>query len=168
MNEFIQRNRGLFKFYHLVTSILGWVLTGITPFLAILSIYSKPDRGDSEANTYLLLLIIRNFFIYYLCLGLILIGLARFIKYLYTEESQQSWSLRHFDKFLYIYALLLIAGRIVDFLRPGLFSNGVSSNELTTLSTAIVFTLAYILIIIGLSHIISKILPVIGESKTLV
>ena len=166
MNEFIEKNRSLLRFYHLAAKIIGWVLTGVTPFLAVASILSRTDQGS--ANTYLLLLSIRNFVVYYICLGLIFLVVARFIKYLYSEEPRPGWILRHFEKFLYIYAFLMAAGLYAEFLAPRFLYEGISSDELTYLLTRIILTLAHVLIIIGLGHIIRRILPVIEESKTLV
>jgi hypothetical protein len=169
MNDFIQKNRGLLKFYHFVAKIIGWVLIGVTPVLLFITINDKTYRLHSNTDkTYILLASIRTFLVYYICLGLALLGVARFIRFLYSEESHPSLILRHFDKFLYLYALLMIAGLNVEFLYTRIFSVGSSSDEIKYLATRIVLTFAHVLIIIGLGYITHKIIPVIEESKTLV
>jgi hypothetical protein len=166
MNEFIEKNKRLLQIYHLAAKILGWVLIVLFPIYAITDIHWLPSR-PSRFNTFIMLMDIRHL-IYYLCLGLVLLGIARFIKYLYSEESQPGWILRQLEKFLYIYAFLMVVGIYVEFLHPAIPSNDISLKEIIYLLSRIICTLAYVLIIIGLGHIMRRILPVIEESKTLI
>jgi hypothetical protein len=172
MNEFIEKNRGLLKFYHFAAKIIGWILIGVAPvfiFISIHSVTSIPSEANIEANIYLLLLGVQNLIVYYFCLGLILLGIARFIKYLYSEESQPGWILRHFEKFLYIYAFLMVVGVYFEFKNPGINSgNPILLHMITYVLSETILTSALVLIIIGLGHIIRRILPVIEESKSLV
>ena len=166
MNEFIEKNKRLLQIYHLTSKIIGWIIIVIFPILAITDINWMPSR-PSRFNTFIMLMDIR-YLIYSLFLGLVLLGIARFIKYLYSEESQPGWILRHLEKFLYLYALLMAAGIYVELLHPSIPSDGISLKEIIYLLSRITRTLAYVLITIGLGHIIRRIMPVIEESKTLV
>ncbi|MBN1972418.1 MAG: hypothetical protein JW787_02170 [Sedimentisphaerales bacterium] len=169
MNEFIEKNRKLLEFYRFVAKIIGWILIGLTPFLIYRSYYLLTTYPQEKDSTYLFLLNIRNFIVYYFCLGFILLGIAHFIKYIYSKESKVGWLLKHLNQFLYIYAFLMAIGNFIELKFPIIHKLGFLIQDSTTyLLTQIILTLTYILIIIGLGHIMSRILPVIEESKTLV
>jgi VIT1/CCC1 family predicted Fe2+/Mn2+ transporter len=130
MNEFIEKNRRLLQIYHLAAKILGWVLIVIFPFYAISDFRYLPSK-PSRFNSFIMLLDIR-YLIYSLCLGITLLGIARFIKYVYSEESRPGWILRHLEKFLYIYAFLMVVGIFVEFFHPAISSKGISLKEIYT------------------------------------
>ena len=168
MNEFIEKNIRLLEFYHFSAQIIGWILIGITPFFTIVLILLRSPR-PTDIDSYLLLLSIRSGVVNFLFIGLILLGIARFIRYLYSEEQQPGWILRNTEIFLYVYAFLIAAGILIEFKNPGLYSSATTLQEIASyVIPQIMIRMAQVLIIVGLAHILRRILPVIEESKTLV
>ncbi|MBN2591766.1 MAG: hypothetical protein JXA96_18005 [Sedimentisphaerales bacterium] len=168
MNEFIQKNRSLLKFYHIAAKIIGWVLIGITPIYAFIW-FKSLSTGLEENYTFHLLQSIYILIVSFLCFGLIVLGVARFIKYLYSEDSRPGWTLRNLDKFLYLYAFLTATGIYIDFMQFTILIRAITLQDLSLfLFQNIIIKLSHVLIIIGIGHIMSRILSVIEESKTLV
>jgi hypothetical protein len=102
-------------------------------------------------------------------LGILVLSIARFIKYLYSEETGPDWFLRHMEKVLYLYAIVLLASIFIEYKNPSLSPEVLTIQSIALyLLPLILFKVALVLIIVGLGHIMSRILPVIEESKTLV
>ena len=98
-----------------------------------------------------------------------MLTIARFIKYLYSEESRPDWILRHFVDFISIYALLIVIGISIKYMDPSFHKKGMPAQNIgATLLPQIIIDFAKAFIVIGLGHIMSRVLPVIEESKTLV
>lgn len=168
MNEFIKKNRRMLEFYNFTAKIIGWVLIGITPFL-IYSLILLRSQTRVDVHSFAYLLTIYNGIERYLFFGFILLGTSRFIRFLYADESQLGWILRNFEKFLYLYAVLIFIGIILACMDPSMRSNHVTLQEIGSyLLPQIISRTAQIFILIGLGHILRRILPVIEESKTLV
>lgn len=162
MNEFIEKNRRLLQIYHLAAKIIGWVLIAMAPIFIVVQFLAL--KGIDEHHSYLMLLPIRDAILSYMFLGLIILGIARFIRYLYEEQSQPGWILRHTEKFLYLYAVLVAVGFLIEFTKFSTYSSQATSYLLIQL----IHIASKVLILVGLGHILRRILPVIEESKTLV
>lgn len=152
-----------------VAQIIGWVLVAIAPILMITWFFSRASKRPDE-NVYLLLLSIRDAVLGYLCFGLIVLGIARFISYLYEKRPQPGWLLRHTEIFLYVFAILIATSVVIEFMNPSMYAKGISLLYKTGLYLLprILLKTAQIVILVGLGHILRRILPVIEESKTLV
>ncbi len=168
MNEFIQKNRGLLRFYYYAAKIIGWVMIAIAPFITIESIYLG-IRKVNESHTDIIIWFIRFGIVSYLCVGFILLGLALFIKYLYVEDAKPGWILRNFEKFLYLYAFFIATDIYLQFKGKGEYWLNITLMQLITLVPfRIISTLTQVLIIIGLGYIVRKVLHAVEESKTIV
>ena len=172
MNEFIQKNRRLLKIYNYMAYIMGWILIVLTPILSyilILNSSGNKTKPLAEIDRYYFILSIHSGIVNYFCLGIILLTIARFIKYLYSEESRPDWILRHFVDFISIYALLIVIGISIKYMDPSFHKKGMPAQNIgATLLPQIIIDFAKAFIVIGLGHIMSRVLPVIEESKTLV
>jgi len=162
MNEFIEKNRRLLEFYHFTAHIIGWILIAMAPIIVVRNLSRTP--AQSEFQLYTLLFSIRAGILNFILFGLIVLGISRLIRYLYEEQSQPGWILRHIEKFLYIYALLIVVGFFIEFKHPSIHIEQLA----LYLLPQIIHKAAQVLILIGLGHIIRRILPVIEESKTLI
>lgn len=169
MNEFIEKNKRFLQFYNFVAQIIGWVLIAIAPILMVASFFSRASMRRDE-NVYYLLLSIRDAVLGYLCFGLVVLGIARFISYLYEERAQPGWLLRYTEIFLYVFAALIAASIVIEFMNPFMHTKEISFLYKIGLYLLprIVLKTSQILILVGLGHILRRILPVIEESKTLV
>ena len=194
MNEFIEKNRRLLKIFCITTRIIGWALILLPVILVIWSLLTGTSRfGDflswplhiekrlwhrqafplTDEQVDLLSLVIR-----FVLPGLLMLGLAQFIRYLSENKYRPGWTLRCGEGILYLYAVL-ITGQVlwnyvlgpgmkanmylVEGLRPEIYQVGL----LTILASALL-TAAKVVILIGLGQILARVMPVIEESKTLV
>ncbi len=166
MNEFFQKNKSILIFYQIAAKIIGWTLIVITPLAAIQGFYARTNQGS--AGTYELLRF-THALISFLFLGFILLGVAKFIKYLYSEESHQGWILRNIDKLLYFYAVFIALDISVTIEYAILVWGHWTLPEITGyMLKQTLLTLTHVLVIVGLAQVLRRILPVIEESKTLV
>ena len=94
MNEFIEKNKGLLKFYCVAARIIGWAL-----LLTLLwnQLGGKQWLGPPPE--------VFPYRISYPMLGLVVLGIGQFLKYLCETGSKPGWILHHADKILYLYAM---------------------------------------------------------------
>lgn len=185
MNEFIEKNRGLLKFYCVAARIIGWALLllpvmlviwimltdigGFRSFLSGLPPYftrhwhwqAFAQRGTQPD---LLSIVVK-----FVLPGLLALGVAQFIRYLSEKNCRPGWTLRCAEGILYLYAVLLVVHAIWSaFFSTGPVIREISySAELVTISYLLITT-AKVTILVGLGQILARVMPVIEESKTLV
>lgn len=161
MNEFIEKNRRLLKIYCVAARIIGWVLliTAGTWTVSTLSGHMSFSRPVVMPITIFIRILV----------GLVILGVAQFIRYLFETEYQPGFILRHGEKILYLYAALQVtritllffvdANRMGDsiYYSPWGF---IVANGLPVFASA--------LILVGLAQILRRVMPIIEESKTLV
>ncbi len=172
MNEFIKRNRQLLSFYCVAARIIGWILLLSTPIrialMLLLSGGSWPEHYGHPLSD-----ILSPFPISLVMFGVVVLGVAQFIRYVFETEYEQGWILRHGVKIIYLCAVVNIALAGVTILMIFNSSGGVPSQArmllrmLWVLHGLIPF-LAKALLLVGLGRILQRIMPVIEESKTLV
>lgn len=175
MNEFIEKNRRLLKFYCLAARIFGWVLIcgGTIWFLlfVLVTLAVNDAAGTigwphtSENFVYAS----TSFVFEFILPGLIALLVAQFIRYMLETEYKPGWILRYGDKVLYVYSALLIGQNILMYyvLHVVLLEKN-SPGHLLLVQPLVVPLATKILILVGLGQILRRILPVIEESKTLV
>lgn len=188
MNEFIEKNRRLLKFYCVVARIIGWallllpiifiiwmLLTGSSTFRSFLSglppyyaerLWHWQAFPHWHRQVDLLSLVIR-----FVLPGLLALGLAQFIRYLFERDYHPGWILRCGEGILYLYAFLL-AGRAIwsgfSFVSSvGLIAQPYSSPPLASLSFLLIAA-AKAIMLIGLGQALARVMPLLEESKTLV
>jgi len=169
MNEFIEKNRPLLHSYCVGARIIGWLLLVIALVMAV----EKSFSGFSDINEKF-----RFLMIYRLCeqlalsfvlLGLVLLGLAQFVRYLSENDYLPGWIFRHADKILYLYVAALIISPILHqyfYMKATRYAGTV--NLFLYLLSPILPAVAKGLIFIGIAQILRRIKPIIEESKTLV
>jgi len=194
MNEFIEKNRRLLKFYCVAARIIGWALLFLPVIIVIWSLLTGTGRyGDflsllphiekrlmyreafplANGQVNLLSLVIR-----FVLPGLLMLGLAQFIRYLSEKNYRQGWTLRCGEAILYLYAVLIIAKVFLIYvLGTGLQANiynvgglraGIYHVDPLAILASALITAAKVVILIGLGQILARVIPVIEESKTLV
>ncbi len=161
MNEFIERNRWLLKFYCVAARIIGWALlfTAGTWTVSILSGYSRSSMPFVTSISIFIRILV----------GLVVLGVAQFIRYLFETEYKPSWILRHGEKILYLYAALrVIRMAFLFFLREEMLGDSIYYSPWGFLVLNGLPVVAGALILVGLAQILRRVMPVIKESKTLV
>jgi len=169
MNEFIEKNRALLHSYCVSARIIGWLLLIIALVVAVV----KPLSGFSDVNDQLRFFMIFSLYdqlaLGFVLLGLILLGLAQFVRYLYESEYQPGLILRHGDKILYLYALACIVSPILHYYFQMKVTGYTRTDSLLLyLSAAIVPAIARALIFVGMAKVLKRMVPMVEESKTLV
>jgi hypothetical protein len=175
MNEFIEQNRRLIKFYRLAARIIGWVLIcGGTIWLSIyvFCILVAVDAAGEMVWPHTLKNVIYSSSSYVFELlfpGLIAIIVAQLIAYIIGNESKQPRLLQYGQFILYAFAALVIVRAILHYcLWHGVVFEGQNTTGLLFIQPLIVPVVAKVLIIVALAQAFRRILTVIEESKTLV
>jgi len=104
--------------------------------------------------------------------GLLLLALAEFVRYVMEDQGEPRWILRHADKILYVYAVLITVASarvlVQMWRRPTTAGSGSGFDNLIPVVLIAIPAVAYPLILVGLGITLRRILPIIRESKTLV
>ena len=175
MNEFIEKNRRLLKFYCMATRIFGWVLIcgGTIWFLLFVLLTLAVDDAAGEIgwpHTLDNFVYSTSSYVYeFVMLGLVALLVAQLIRYMLESKYTPGYILRFGDKILYIYAAFLIGqNTLVHYvLNPELLST-LKPGSFIFVKPLIVPLATKVLILVGLGQILRRLLNVIEESKTLV
>ena len=175
MNEFIEQNRQLLKFYRSAARIIGWVLIcggTIWYFIYIFCILAAVDAAGELVWPPALKNVIyssSSFVFELLFPGLIAIIVAQLIAYIITNESKRPRLLQYGQFVLYAFAALVVGKAILHYcLWHGIVFEGQNAAGLLFIQPLIVPIAAKVLILVALAHAFRRILTVIEESKTLV
>jgi len=170
MNEFIEKNRGLLKFYYIAARIIGWMIVFMGG-IHLVWFLSEPLWRDVKWETILPYLPQNLQFM----LGLVVLGIAQFIRYLSEKQYQPGWLLRHGDKLLYLFAFFQIVKAIGSCSNFTVLITSRTNYNLANVCQAVIVglflvfsTIATILILVGLAQVLRRLMPVIEETKTLV
>jgi hypothetical protein len=170
MNAFIEKTRGLLRFYSIATRIIGWVFLIVALVTVVVWLLSGFPEYSGRYQGYRIYSLCERVALNFALFGLVVLGLSQFIRYLYDNDCQPGWLLRHGDKVLYLYAAALIASSVLYFF----FRTAVLTDTLTVpllflhFLAGVVPAVAKALIFAGLGQILRRIVPMIEESKTLV
>jgi hypothetical protein len=170
MNEFIEKNKNILRFFcdalrsiGQIVLLLGFLGVCAVILLMILSKFGSWSAPKSFEMIKMMPLSIFNIFF----IGIGILGLAQFIRYLVERDYKPGWILRHGEILLYLYALLIVLNIVwvyvfAPFGRPEKMYNSVS------IIIVVFSTTVRVLILVGLGRILRYLMPVIEESKSLV
>ena len=161
MNEFIEKNKGLLRTYCVAARIIGWVLliTTGTWMVSTLSGYSSFSLPFVMPITIFIRILV----------GLVILGVAQFIRYLFETEYKPGWILRHGEKILYLYAALrIIRITFLFFVDAKRMGDPIYYSPWGFLEANGLPVVASALILVGLAQILRRVMPIIEESKSLV
>ncbi len=173
MNEFIEKNKGLLHFFCVMTRIVGWLLlifASILTIVAVIKLLSGSLVSEQQKRLYFYILYLNcQQLVLTFMLGLVLLGLVQFVRYLYEDGYQRRWLFRHGNKVLYFYAAALIISPILHYLlQITVIQNSNKFSFLLPLLPMVLPGIAKGLVFIGIAQILQRTLPIIEESKTLV
>jgi len=87
MNELIEKNRGLLRFYCIAARTIGWILIIVGPLSAIVSLFIGLPGGE-RLRPYMLYRLSEQLILGFVLLGLVMLSLAQFVRYLYENDYQ--------------------------------------------------------------------------------
>ena len=101
--------------------------------------------------------------------GLISLGVAQFMRYLFDNKYRPGWTLRYGDKILYVFAVFVV-WRVVAMVILYFSRTDIADLAMWLLNVIpmLLLNIAKILALLGLAQIMKRIMPMIEESKTLV
>lgn len=167
MNEFIEKNRALLRFYCETLRTIASVIL-ILSFLAvsamtIITLLSKFGYWPTLKPFNMLMITWLPSYLKAIVCWIGILGLPQFIKYLVERDYKPGWILRHGDIFFYLYALLIILEAIwvytTNYHPPSISDMGY----ITVISVVV-----KVMVLVGLGRILRYLMPVIEESKMLV
>ncbi|MBC8481307.1 MAG: hypothetical protein H8D47_01410 [Planctomycetes bacterium] len=170
MNNFVEKNTRLLKFYGITARIIGWlvVLWAAIPavFLCWMLLRTNENRTASLGT-------LQELVFQRMLVGIIMLGVAQFIRYLFDAEYRPGWILRHGDYILYVYAVALTGAVIWSYIHTAKIL-GESNLDIVRdwrwlmLLPSVLLFAAKVLILVGLAQILRRAMPMIEESRTLV
>ncbi|MHC4087397.1 MAG: hypothetical protein ACYSU3_17330 [Planctomycetota bacterium] len=179
MNTFIENNRPWLKLYCTLARIIGWGILIMAGAGTIFQILAMNILFGNHSSAYRFLFV-KSVLFQGVLPGIIVLGIAQFIRYLFESEYKPGHILRYGDKILYLFAFLIMVGVIWQHLiisgnvmqldiflimnNIGLYFKGMILPMLASLVIAV----PKVLILVGLAQVVKRIMPVIEESKTLV
>lgn len=165
MNEFIEKNRRLLHFYCVAARTIGWSLL----IVAVVVVFVKLFSGFPKYASYMWFHLCKQVTMSFVLLGIVLLGLSQFVRYLYENDYQPGWLLRHGNKVLYLYAVALIISPVLQYyFQMTLIKNANMIFLLQYFLSVVLPAVAKGLIFVGMGHILQRIVPILEESKTLV
>lgn len=161
IDMFVEKNRKWLNFYYWAARVGGWLFLGMS-LLAIggHSVALASRLGDRDA-----------FWQYYhhsmpwgmlsnlLPTGVLGLGVAQLIRYMLEPEYQPGLILRNAHNLVYLYA-----GYVAVQSGYNLWIGGGGD----AVYISVLFTFAWVLILIGLGQTIKRMMPIIEETRTLV
>ncbi|UCE47181.1 MAG: hypothetical protein JSW47_16445 [Phycisphaerales bacterium] len=170
MNTFIEENRRFLGIYYTAARVIGWLLLIAGSLLRIVALALGPPENLIRFRLRWELGGWRQFIGSFLFPGIVVLGLAQFVRYLCEHNYRPGWILRHGDKVLELYAASLVIWPIVDCLFRMTEYEDIGLQELLVghLLAGLLPSLAYALIYVGMGQVLRRMLPMIEESKTLV
>jgi len=166
MNGFFVKNEGLLKFYCIVARITGWLVLSVGCLAAAshsLALYSR--IGNREALQAYLLQVPWGMIVNFIPAGILALGVAQFIRYLFDSDYQQGWILRYGQQILCLWAAVYCVWAYlveIGFISPA------TTKSWWRLIFLLPFLGAKVLALVGLGQILRRVIPVIDESRTLV
>jgi hypothetical protein len=170
MNELIEKNRRLLRFCCDALRSIGQIvlLLGVLSVCGITTLVLLSKFGNWHAPKSFEMIIAKMplaaFNIFFIGIGIL--GLAQFIKYLFERNYKPGWILRHGDMFFYLYALLTILEAVWIYMTN---YHSPSSDIRVDMGFVTVFSIVVkVMALVGLGRILRHLMPVIEESKSLV
>ena len=171
MNAFIQKNKKLLKFYYVALRLSGWILLTLGVCSYGIIIFLARNLGAETFGAIAVNMPLNS--LHLILFGILGLGIAQLIQYLFDSESKPGFVLRHGNKFLYIYVVIIfiaMAVRNVYAIKHLLYADISNAQFLffATSITSVILFAAKALVIIGVAQFLKRLLPVIEEHKTLV
>jgi len=167
MNTLVEQNRPLLRICCMTARIYGWLLLSLG-WSAVVghSIALATRIGQWELFSDYVRSLPWNV-ISGAIVGLLVLGIAQFIRFLIDSDYTPGWILRHMEPLLYTYAGLV--GLYVMIITAFSLPHWHQWDEIIIrIAAALIWSTGNVLLLIGTALIIKRLMPVIEESRTLV
>jgi len=169
MFDFVENNKRLLINYSKVLRVLGWVLLfmGGIAFVMVNSEYFQSGGKVTFDGTFGML---KRSYSHFIIVGLISLGFGQFVSYICSRDKKVSLLLRHVDKVLYVYAILVVWQEFMyDWLvftgKMGGGNSVPSDWLLYNLPITLLYKTAKVLTLIGFGFFLKRLLAKIQEEK---
>ncbi|UCC97406.1 MAG: hypothetical protein JSW66_16370 [Phycisphaerales bacterium] len=173
MKAFCVKNRGRLRVYCILAYVTGWMLLLIPGVLVVTQLVQSVQWEDNITRNILLILLftVRTGFANSMLLGLALLGIAKFIRYLWDDEHRPGWLLRYGPTILYTCAVIMLVSCVPGLVRSfdlvtqtdtARFSHLLRDCALTTLPI-----IGIVLILDGAGMALRRVMLIIEKSKAL-
>ena len=164
MNEFIAKNKRLLKIYCIAALIMGWILIVLPTVKTAWLVFNLWRIGGYR------MVIVLELVFGQIILGIFLLAVAQFIRFLTSHSHEPGRLLRYIDKIIYLYAIGKVAQMIFLYIRLETQAEDAGPHFSVWGSFTIyaIPAIAWVLVLVGLGLILKRSIPVIEESKTLV
>lgn len=171
MSTFIQKNKKLLEFYYIALRLSGWILLTLGVCGSAIVIVIVRNLGVEAFSVTMINMPLRA--LHLILFGLLGLGIAQLIQYLYDPKSKAGFILRHGNKFLYLYVVALLIVMIIRNVRTIKYLSyaDIEHGQLlffSTSVTSVILFAAKALILIGVAQFLKRLLPIIEEHKSLV
>jgi len=164
-NAVVEQSKQSLRIYGSVLRIVGWlVLVGATAY-AVVGFVEIISKRTSEVKELFFLMALSSE-VGACILGVIILGLAQLLRYLFTDLNRPGWILRHGHWILYIYAIVVVSQIVIRYFYLMLLVH--CPEWYVLLIPEIVIPAAKVLMLVGLGFILKRIMPIIKEARTLV
>ena len=168
MNEFIQKNKRLFKFYSSAAHFIGWSILLTTICIIIIELLSR-GRFIGAEGFYMRFHLVGGILFRYLLPVVLALLISQLIRYIIEPEYNYGWILRYGNNILCIYAVLVLLNAIWSHVYYFMLSHSsYGPSMFLYVLESVLLTLAKILILVGLGQILKRIVPIIEEHKSLI
>ena len=157
MQGLIEKNKKWLKCYSAASRILGWLII-LYVVILVLSLLAMGFEIGARRILQMTLGTMLEYIFNHLPVGIILLGVAQLLKYIYEDEYRPQWLLRNASKILYLFAGLAILCPFISHL----YYHGMGTTQHVALIAA------FSLILIGLGNILKRVMPIIEEHKSLI
>lgn len=165
-NAIIKQNERLLRTRCSIIRIMGWVvLVLMLPFFAY-GLFEL-QKGAEQINVFLR----ARYFVSFVMAfggGITAIGVGQLLRFLLETNDKPGWVLRHGDKILYIFAILVFSSLLLNFCFLLSVRTGAWYFTVASLGPSTLLSLVKILVLIGLGQFLRRIIPVIEEAKVIV
>jgi hypothetical protein len=168
MNEFIEQNKRLFKFYSSAAGFIGWSVLLTAICIVVIELLSGGRFIGVKGFSMRINMVWGLVFNFLLPVSLALL-ISQLIRYITEPEYHYGWILRYGDNILYVYAALVVLNSIWQHIFYFVISHSdYGPSELLYVFITVLLTLAKVLILVGFGQILKRIMPIIEEHKSLV
>lgn len=175
MNVFYKQGRGRMRIYCVSARVIGWLLLVIPTIVIGTQLSGAMRFGSNKLQDILHILLLKwplavqLVFVNFMLLGILLLIIARFIRYLNDDEYQPGWLLRHGNAILYACAVLVLAGYIGGLIQGLNYIVGKGAANFSLISSNWILSalpsIGIVLMLVGAGQALSRVMPIIEESK---
>ena len=167
MNAFIEQNKRLLKVCCTTARIYGWLLLSFGLLATAGHSFALMSRIGKWDLFYDYLESVPWNVIGGVASGVLALGIGQFIRFVTDNDYRPGWILQNAAKLLYVYAVFFAIFVIIISVMA--FPHWENWSEITIrLLGRAIYGAGKILLLIGIALVLKRIMPVIGESKTLV